>query len=46
MSVDKDNQIYKKTSFLTGINSEYIEEYYSLYTQNSKLLTKDWAAKL
>ena len=42
MSVDKDNQKYKKTSFLTGVNSDYIEEYYSLYLQNPKLLTNDW----
>ena len=42
MSVDKNNQTYKKTSFLTGINSDYIEEYYSLYLQNPKLLSKDW----
>ena len=42
MSVDKDNQTYKKTSFLTGVNSDYIEEYYALYLQNPKLLTKDW----
>ena len=42
MSVDKNNQKYKKTSFLTGVNSDYIEEYYSLYLQNSKLLTNDW----
>ena len=42
MSLDKSNQTYKKTSFLTGINSDYIEEYYSLYLQNPKLLPKDW----
>ena len=42
MSVDKINQTYKKTSFLTGVNSDYIEEYYSLYLQNPKLLPKDW----
>ena len=42
MSVDKSNQTYKKTSFLTGVNSDYIEEYYSLYLQNPKLLPKDW----
>ncbi len=42
MSIDKNNQKYKKTSFLTGVNSDYIEEYYSLYLQNSKLLTNDW----
>ena len=42
MSVDKNNLTYKKTSFLTGVNSNYIEEYYSLYLQNPKLLPKDW----
>ena len=42
MSVDKSNQTYKKTSFLTGINSDYIEEYYALYLKNPKLLTNDW----
>ena len=42
MSVDKNNQTYKKTSFLTGVNSDYIEKYYSLYIQNRKLLTDDW----
>ncbi len=42
MSVDKNNQTYKKTSFLTGVNINYIEEYYSLYLQNPKLLTNDW----
>ncbi len=42
MSVDKNNQTYKKTSFLTGVNSKYIEEYYALYLQNPKLLTDDW----
>ena len=42
MSVDKNNQKYKKTSFLTGVNSNYIEEYYSLYLQNPKLLPDDW----
>ena len=42
MSVDKFNQTYKKTSFLTGVNSDYIEEYYSLYLQSPNLLTRDW----
>ena len=42
MSVDKSNQTYKKTSFLTGVNSDFIEEYYSLYLQDPKLLTSDW----
>ena len=42
MSVNKDNQTYKKTSFLTGINSDFIQEYYAMYLENPKLLTKDW----
>ena len=42
MSLDKNNQKYKKTSFLTGFNSSYIEEYYSLYHQDPILLTSDW----
>ena len=42
MSVDKNNQTYKKTSFLTGVNSDYIQEYYALYLQKPELLTKDW----
>ena len=42
MSIDRNNQKYKKTSFLTGVNSDYIEEYYSLYLQNPKLLPSDW----
>ena len=42
MSVDKDNQTYKKTSFLSGVNSDYIEEYYALYLQSPKMLSPDW----
>ena len=42
MSVNKDNQTYKKTSFLTGVNSDFIQEYYALYLENPKSLTKDW----
>ena len=42
MSVNKDNQTYKKTSFLSGVNSDFIQEYYALYLENPKLLTKDW----
>ena len=42
MSVDKNNQTYKKTSFLSGLNSDYIEKYYAIYLQNPKLLTSDW----
>ena len=42
MSVDKNNQTYKKTSFLSGVNSDYIEKNYALYIQNPNLLTNDW----
>ena len=42
MSINKNNQTYKKTSFLTGVNSDYIQEYYALYLQNPNLLTRDW----
>ncbi len=42
MSVDKNNLTYKKTSFLSGVNSDYIEENYALYLQNPKLLPNDW----
>ena len=42
MSVDKNNQTYKKTSFLSGVNSDYIEENYALYLQNPKSLPNDW----
>ena len=42
MSLDKNNQVFKKTSFLTGFNSAYIEEYYSTYLENPELLPKDW----
>ena len=44
MSVDKNNQTYKKTSFLSGVNSDYIEENYALYLQNPKLL-KEYLGK-
>ena len=42
MSIDKNNQTYKKTSFLSGVNSDYIEENYALYLQNPKSLPNDW----
>ena len=42
MSVDKNNQTYKKTSFLSGVNSDYIEENYALYLQDPKSLPNDW----
>ena len=36
MSVDNDNQTYKKTSFLTGMNSDYIQEFYADYISDPK----------
>ena len=42
MSVSKNNQIYKKTSFLNGANSIFIEKYYSQYLSNPSALPKDW----
>ncbi len=37
-----DNKIYKKTSFLAGINSSFIEKYYSQYLSNPNSLSDDW----
>ena len=42
MSSSKDNNIYKKTSFLTGVNSSFIEKFYSDYLSNPEELPKDW----
>tara|TARA_B100001057_G_scaffold224359_1_gene224662 strand:+ start:834 stop:3722 length:2889 start_codon:yes stop_codon:yes gene_type:complete len=42
MSVNKNNLTYKRTSFLSGVNSDYIQEYYALYLQNPKLLPDGW----
>ena len=42
MSSSKDNNIYKKTSFLTGVNSSFIEKFYSDYLSNPEDLPKDW----
>ena len=42
MSSSKDNNIYKKTSFLTGVNSSFIEKFYSDYLSNPGDLPKDW----
>ena len=36
MSSSKDNTIYKKTSFLAGNNSEFINEFYADYISNPK----------
>ena len=42
MSSSKNNQIYKKTSFLAGINSSFIEKYYSQYILNPNSLPDGW----
>ena len=42
MSSIKDNDIYKKTSFLAGVNSKQIEELYIQYLENPSSLTSDW----
>ncbi len=42
MSSIKDNDIYKKTSFLAGVNSKQIEELYTQYLENPSSLTSDW----
>ena len=42
MSSTKNNQIFKKTSFLAGNNSSFIEEYYSKYLLSPELVPEDW----
>jgi len=42
MSSSQDNNIFKKTSFLAGNNSAFIEEYYSDYLKNPSILPKGW----
>ena len=42
MSSSQDNNIFKKTSFLAGNNTAFIEEYYSDYLNNPNLLPKGW----
>ena len=37
MSSSKDNTIYRKTSFLSGINSEFINEFYADYISDQSL---------
>ncbi len=37
-----DNTIYKKTSFLSGINSEFINQFYSDYLSDPKSLPQGW----
>ncbi|OUV59923.1 MAG: 2-oxoglutarate dehydrogenase E1 component [Candidatus Pelagibacter sp. TMED128] len=42
MSSSKDNTIYKKTSFLAGNNSEFINEFYADYISNPKSIPESW----
>ena len=42
MSSSQDNNIFKKTSFLAGNNSAFIEEYYSEYLKDSSKLPQGW----
>ncbi len=42
MSSSKNNNTYKKTSFLEGNNFEFINEYYADYLSNSKSLPTSW----
>ena len=44
MSSSKNNQIYKKTSFLAGINSDFLDKYYSIYLTNPNKIPKDTKA--
>ncbi len=42
MSSSKNNNIYKKTSFLVGNNTEFINEFYADYLSDPKSLPKSW----
>ena len=42
MSTSKNNITYKKTSFLIGNNSEFINEFYSDYLSDPKSLPESW----
>ena len=44
MSSSKDNTNYKKTSFLIGSNSEFINEFYSDYLTDPESLPESWKA--
>ena len=37
-----NNTIYKKTSFLAGNNSEFINEFYADYISNPKSIPESW----
>ena len=42
MSSSDNNITYKKTSFLTGANSEFINEFYAEYISDPKSLPESW----
>ena len=42
MSSSNNNTIYKKTSFLAGVNSEFINEFYADYLSDPDSLPKSW----
>ena len=42
MSSSKDNTVYKKTSFLAGMNVEFIREFYADYLADPKSLPESW----
>jgi 2-oxoglutarate dehydrogenase E1 component len=42
MSSSQDNNIFKKTSFLAGNNSVFIEEFYSEYLKDPSKLPEGW----
>ena len=42
MSSSNDNITFKKTSFLSGVNSEFINQFYSDYLSDPKSLPEGW----
>ena len=42
MSSSDENITYKKTSFLAGVNSEFIREFYADYISNPNSLPESW----
>ena len=42
MSSSDNNITFKKTSFLSGVNSEFINKFYSEYLTDPDSLPRDW----
>ena len=42
MSSSKNNTTYKKTSFLVGNNSEFINEFYADYLSDPQSIPESW----